>query len=281
MRLISSRDLSDLVKSLALRANFELPSDVRSRLEGALQEERCSLAKAALSDIVANFKMAEEDRLPICQDCGLAVVFVDWGQEAVLEGASLQEAVDLGIREAYAEGYLRKSVVYDPIYDRRNSMDNTPAVVHLTMVPGDRVEVVVAPKGMGSENMSRIGMLKPADGEAGVIDFIVSTVSQAGPNPCPPVVVGAAVGGNFEQAALGAKRALLRPMGQRNRDPRYARLEEECLHRINRLGIGAGGYGGVITALDVRIEQLPTHIAGMPVAVNLCCHALRHAKGVI
>ncbi|MCX7829238.1 MAG: fumarate hydratase, partial [Thermanaerothrix sp.] len=206
VRSIRSRDLSDLVRSLALKANFELPPDVKDSLKRALRDERCELAGEALSDIVANFEIAQADRLPICQDCGLAVVFVEWGQEAVLEGSSLQEAVDQGIREAYLEGYLRKSVVYDPIYERRNSMDNTPAVVHLNMVPGDRVEVTVAPKGMGSENMSRIAMLKPADGEGGVIDFIVDTVRQAGPNPCPPVVVGVAVGGTFEQAAIWAKK---------------------------------------------------------------------------
>jgi len=280
-RLIDSDELSRLVRDLALKANFVLPRDVRDVLSSALELERVELARSALEDLVLNFQMAEAEKMPICQDCGLAVVFVDWGQEVLLTGGSLQEAVDRGIRDAYLEGYLRKSVVYDPIYDRRNSFDNTPAVIHLRMVPGDRVEVTVAPKGMGSENMSAIRMLKPADGEEGVLRFIEEVVSSAGPNSCPPVVVGVAVGGNFETAPLWAKRALLRPMGQRNPDPRYARLEEEALRRINRLGIGAGGYGGLVTALDVRIEALPTHIAGMPVAVNLCCHALRHAKGVI
>lgn len=281
VRLIHVREISDLVRELALKANFELPADVGEGLEDAFRRERCQLARDALDDVNKNWKMALRDRMPICQDCGLAVVFVDWGQEAALVGGSLQEAVDMGISEAYREGYLRKSVVYDPIYDRCNTGDNTPAVVHLSMVPGDIVEVTVAPKGMGSENMSRIGMLKPADGEEGVLEFIVDTVRMAGPNSCPPVVVGVAVGGNFETAPLWAKRALLRPMGDRHPDPRYARLEEDALGRINRLGIGAAGYGGTVTALDVRINPLPTHIAGMPVAVNLCCHALRHAKGGI
>ena len=281
MRVLPAPHLIETVRSLALEANRILPPPVLRALEDAADREVLPLPRSVLGDLTENARLAREGSLPLCQDCGLAVVFLSWGQEVLLEGASLREAVDEGIRRAYREGYLRKSVVADPLFDRANTGDNTPAVVHLELVPGDRVEVTVAPKGMGSENMSRLALLRPADGDEGVLRFLEETVRLAGPNPCPPVVLGVGLGGNFETVALAAKKALLRPLGQPHRDPRYAALEAEALRRINALGIGPGGYGGATTALAVHLSFLPTHIAGMPAAVNFCCHALRHASGVL
>ena len=281
MRVLPAPHLIETVRSLALEANRILPPPVLRALEDAADREVLPLARSVLGDLTENARLAREGSLPLCQDCGLAVVFLSWGQEVLLEGASLREAVDEGIRRAYREGYLRKSVVADPLFDRINTGDNTPAVVHLELVPGDRVEVTVAPKGMGSENMSRLALLRPADGEEGVLRFLEETVRLAGPNPCPPVVLGVGLGGNFETVALAAKKALLRPLGRPHPDPRYAALEREALARINRLGIGPGGYGGATTALAVHLDPLPTHIAGMPVAANLCCHALRHASAAL
>ena len=281
MRVLPAPHLIETVRSLALEANRILPPPVLRALEDAADREVLPLPRSVLGDLTENARLAREGSLPLCQDCGLAVVFLSWGQEVLLEGASLREAVDEGIRRAYREGYLRKSVVADPLFDRVNTGDNTPAVVHLELVPGDRVEVTVAPKGMGSENMSRLVLLRPADGEEGVLRFLEETVRLAGPNPCPPVVLGVGLGGNFETVALAAKKALLRPLGRPHPDPRYAALEREALARINRLGIGPGGYGGATTALAVHLDPLPTHIAGMPVAVNLCCHALRHASATL
>ena len=281
MRVLPAPHLIETVRSLALEANRILPPPVLRALEDAADREVLPLPRSVLGDLTENARLAREGSLPLCQDCGLAVVFLSWGQEVLLEGASLREAVDEGIRRAYREGYLRKSVVADPLFDRANTGDNTPAVVHLELVPGDRVEVTVAPKGMGSENMSRLVLLRPADGEEGVLRFLEETVRLAGPNPCPPVVLGVGLGGNFETVALAAKKALLRPLGRPHPDPRYAALEREALARINRLGIGPGGYGGATTALAVHLDPLPTHIAGMPVAANLCCHALRHASATL
>ena len=281
MRVLPAPHLIETVRSLALEANRILPPPVLRALEDAADREVLPLARSVLGDLTENARLAREGSLPLCQDCGLAVVFLSWGQEVLLEGASLREAVDEGIRRAYREGYLRKSVVADPLFDRVNTGDNTPAVVHLELVPGDRVEVTVAPKGMGSENMSRLVLLRPADGEEGVLRFLEETVRLAGPNPCPPVVLGVGLGGNFETVALAAKKALLRPLGRPHPDPRYAALEREALARINHLGIGPGGYGGATTALAVHLDPLPTHIAGMPVAANLCCHALRHASATL
>lgn len=281
VRVLPAPHLIETVRSLALEANRILPPPVLRALEDAADREVLPLPRSVLGDLTENARLAQEGSLPLCQDCGLAVVFLSWGQEVFLEGASLREAVDEGIRRAYREGYLRKSVVADPLFDRVNTGDNTPAVVHLELVPGDRVEVTVAPKGMGSENMSRLALLRPADGEEGVLRFLEETVRLAGPNPCPPVVLGVGLGGNFETVALAAKKALLRPLGRPHPDPRYASLEREALARINRLGIGPGGYGGATTALAVHLDPLPTHIAGMPVAVNLCCHALRHASATL
>ena len=281
MRVLPAAQLVERIRELALEANRVLPGPVLRALKEGRDREPLPLARSVLEDLLENARIAREESLPLCQDCGLAVVFLSWGQEVLLEGSSLREAVDEGVRRAYREGYLRKSVVADPLFDRVNTGDNTPAVVHLELVPGDRVEVTVAPKGMGSENMSRLVLLRPADGEEGVLDFLVEAARAAGPNPCPPVVLGAAVGGNFETVALAAKKALLRPLGRPHPDPRYAALEREALARINHLGIGPGGYGGATTALAVHLDPLPTHIAGMPVAANLCCHALRHASATL
>ena len=239
------------------------------------------IAKQAFSDILENAKLAAEKKMPICQDCGLAVVFIDIGQDLHVVGGDIEDAVNEGVRRAYIGGYLRKSVVKDPLFRRENSGDNTPAVIHWKVSTGKDIKITVSPKGMGSENMSRIYMLKPADGAEGVIRSVVETVKIAGPNPCPPIVLGIGIGGNFETVAFAAKKALLKPEGVRHNIPEYAEMERQILERVNALGIGPGGYGGMTTVLDVHIETLPTHIAGMPVAVNICCHALRHAEGTI
>ena len=279
MRVVDVKALEELVRDLALEANFRLSPDMARSLEEAGCEETSSVGRSVLEDLRQNCRIAEEDGVPLCQDCGLAVVFLDVGEEVAFSRGGVEEAVHAGIRQAYREGYLRKSVISDPLFDRRNTGDNTPAVLHLRWIPGDRIRVTVAPKGMGSENMSALKMLRPADGEAGVRSFVVETVAAAGPNACPPVVVGVGVGGNFETAPLAAKRALLRPCGTPHGDPRYAALERQLLAEINALGIGPAGYGGAVSALAVHVEWLPTHLAGLPVAVNLCCHANRHAAG--
>ena len=278
---VKAEAVTELVHDLALRANILLPQGIKKLLEEAAERESLPLAQAVMQDITKNAELAAQKKMPICQDCGMAVVFVKLGQELQVTGGSLREAIDLGVRRAYQEGYLRKSVVRDPLFERKNTGDNTPAIIHWDIVPGHDIEITISPKGMGSENMSRIWMLKPADGAEGVMKAVVDTVDSAGSNPCPPVVVGIGIGGNFETAPLAAKQALVREDGMRNQNPRYAAMELELLKRINSLGIGPGGCGGRTTALDVRIEVLPTHIAGMPVAVNLCCHALRHASGKI
>lgn len=274
-------EITALVCELALKANMVLPEGIKRMLHDARDKEIMPLAKQAFSDILENAELAAQKNMPICQDCGLAVVFVEIGQELSIRDGSIEDAVNDGIRMAYKEGYLRKSVVKDPLFRRENSGDNTPAVIHWKITPGKDIKITVSPKGMGSENMSRIFMLKPADGAEGVIRSVVEAVKTAGPNPCPPVVLGIGIGGNFETVALAAKRALLKPEGVRHPITEYAEMEKEILKRVNELGIGPGGYGGMTTALDVHIETLPTHIAGMPVAVNFCCHALRHAEGKI
>ncbi|HPJ25732.1 MAG TPA: fumarate hydratase [Synergistaceae bacterium] len=278
MSCISVSRIRDTVRSLALQAAFELPGDISLALEEGLEKEESPLGRAVFEDLLRNRDIARKEGIPLCQDCGMAVLFVDLGESVHLEGGSLEEALQEGIRAAYTEGYLRKSVVRDPLFDRKNTGDNTPAIIHYRRVPGNRISITVAPKGMGSENMSRIYMLRPADGEEGVLEKVVETVALAGPNPCPPLVLGICVGGNFETAPLGAKRALLRPLGQPHPDLRYAALERRILEACNDLGIGPGGYGGSVTVLGVAIEDLPTHIAGMPLAINVCCHALRHAS---
>lgn len=278
---IEASEITKMVYDLSLKANRVLPESLKKIIGTASDREKMPLAKQAFSDILENAKLAEEKSLPICQDCGLAVVFVEIGQDLCVKGGSIEDAINEGVRRAYIDGCLRKSVVKDPLFRRENSGDNTPAVIHWKVCSGSDIRITVSPKGMGSENMSRIYMLKPADGAEGVIRSVVETVKIAGPNPCPPIVLGIGIGGNFETVALAAKRALLKPEGVRHNIPEYAEMEREILKRVNALGIGPGGYGGVTTALDAHIETLPTHIAGMPLAVNICCHALRHAEGMI
>lgn len=276
---ITAQEISDKVCELALTANMYLPEDVERTLKAARESEKLPRAQTLYDEIIENAKLAAEKYMPICQDCGMAVLFIELGQDLHVEGGDLEEALNDGVRRAYSEGYLRKSVVRDPLADRRNTGDNTPAVIHLKIVPGNAIDITITPKGMGSENMSRIYMLKPADGADGVVKAVVETVREAGSNPCPPIVIGVGLGGNFETAPLAAKEALLVPCGVRNEIEFYANLEEKILREVNKLGIGPAGCGGTMTALDVHIAARPTHIAGMPVAVNICCHALRHAHG--
>ncbi len=277
MRELDVREITDAVRRLAIEANTELGPDVIEAFRRFREAEKSPNGRDVLEQLLENARIAREDRLPLCQDTGFAVVFVDLGQDVHLTGGDLYAAVDEGVRQGYREGYLRKSIVADPLR-RRNTGDNTPAVVHLRMVPGDRVRITFAPKGGGSENMSGIAMLKPADGVEGVKRFVIDRVREAGPNPCPPTIVGVGIGGTFEVAALLAKRAALRPVGDRNPDPFYAGLEEELLAEVNRLGIGPAGLGGTTTSLDVHIEVHPCHIASLPVAVNIQCHSARHKE---
>lgn len=279
MRTITAREITDTIARLCIEANRTLSPDMTNALTNARAAEPWPVAKAALDTICQNLDVAKETGLPICQDTGMAVVFADIGQEVFIEG-NFEQAVHDGVAKGYTEGFLRKSVVADPIR-RGNTGDNTPAVIHTRLVPGDRVRLTVAPKGFGSENMSRIAMLKPAQGKEGVMDFIVETVRLAGPNPCPPIVVGVGIGGTFELCAMLAKQALLRGVGTHHPDPYYAEMEQTLLTRINALGIGAQGFGGKTTALGLQIETYPTHIAGMPVAVNISCHVTRHKEAVL
>jgi fumarate hydratase subunit alpha len=279
MRIIPAELITRAVKRLCVEANQNLPEDVRRRIGKALEKETWPAARDVLEKIITNFELAGTREMPICQDTGMACVFLEIGGEVHIEG-DLREAVDEGVRQGYEEGFLRKSVVRDPL-NRVNTGDNTPAMLYLDMVPGDRVALTVAPKGFGSENMSRIRMLRPSDGVQGVIDFVTETVEEAGPNPCPPVVVGVGIGGTFDKAALLAKKALLRPLDTPNPDPFYRELENTLLDRINALGIGPQGFGGAATALGVAIETMPTHIAGLPCGVNINCHVARHAREVL
>ena len=277
MRELNAAAITDAVARMCIQANTVLPEDVKAAIAAARQAEDWPVAQDVLDRIIENYSIGQG--IPICQDTGMACVFLKVGQEVHITG-DLTAAVNEGVRRGYAEGYLRKSVVRDPL-DRVNTGDNTPAMVYTELVPGDRVEITVAPKGFGSENMSRIAMLKPSDGLEGVKRFIVDAVEQAGPNPCPPIVVGVGIGGTFDKCALLAKQALLRPLGSHNDNPFYAALEDELLERINSLGIGPQGFGGHTTALAVNIETLPTHIAGLPCAVNINCHVTRHVKEVL
>ena len=279
MREIKACQITEAVKRLCIEANCHLPQDVKSCIETSYAAEDWDAAKEILERIMENYKIADAHDRPICQDTGVACVFLKIGQEVHIAG-DVTEAVNEGVRQGYGEGYLRKSVVRDPL-DRVNTGDNTPAMLYFELVPGDKLEITVAPKGFGSENMSRIAMLRPSDGLQGVKDFVVRTVEEAGPNPCPPIVVGVGVGGTFDKAAYLAKKALMRPADVRNSDPFYANLEQELLERINALGIGPQGFGGKTTALAVNIEQYPTHIAGLPVAVNINCHVTRHKTEVL
>ena len=280
MRTIPVSQITDAVKEMCIEANLFLTKDMEEALKQAQKSEEAPLGRSVLDQLCQNLQIAGEDSIPICQDTGMAVVFLEVGQEVHFEGGVLEDAVNEGIRRGYTEGCLRKSVVSDPLI-RENTKDNTPGVIHYSIVPGDRVKITVAPKGFGSENMSRIFMLKPADGEEGVKNAVLTAVKEAGPNACPPMVVGVGIGGTFEKCALLAKQALTRPLDQRSEIPWVRAMEEELLERINRSGIGPGGLGGTTTALGVNISTYPTHIAGLPVAVNICCHVNRHAVRTI
>lgn len=279
MREIAAAEVSALVSRLYQEANFILPPDVISAIEEALLRESSPLGREVLETLLQNAEIAARRRVPLCQDTGLAVVFAEIGQDVHLAGASLQEAVDAGISQAQREGYLRASVVRGPCFDRVNTGDNAPAVLHAEMVPGDDVKISVLPKGAGSENMSRLAMLRPADGVEGIVEFAVETVEAAGANPCPPVFLGIGVGGTMDRAALLSKKALLRPAGSPNSDPALAGLEKEIFAKVNGLGIGAAGLGGTVTCLGVAIEEYPCHMASLPVAVNIQCNSARRATG--
>ncbi len=280
MRNVHTDLLISNLKEMCIEANLELTDDVSSRIVYAAKNEESEIGKKILEQLVTNMKIASDEKIPICQDTGMAVVFLEIGQEVHIEGMDLTEAINEGVRQGYRDGYLRKSVVGDPLI-RKNTGDNTPAVIHTSIVPGDKVKMTVAPKGFGSENMSKIYMLKPADGEEGVKNAIIDAVKAAGPNACPPVVVGVGIGGTFEMSAILAKKALLRPLGERSSLPHIKAMEEEMFKTLNELKIGPGGFGGKTTALGINIETYPTHIAGLPVAVNICCHVNRHVTRVI
>ena len=280
MRTLNVSDITDNIKEMCIEANHYLTGDMKNALKTAVETEKAPLGKQVLEQLQENLKIAGEDIAPICKNTGMAVVFLEVGQEVHLTGGSLEEAVNEGVRRGYTEGFLRKSVVGDPIY-RENTKDNTPAVIHYEIVSGEQVKITVAPKGFGSENMSRVFMLKPADGLEGVKKAIITAVTEAGPNACPPMVVGVGIGGTFEKCAMMAKKALLRPIDQHSEIPYVKELEEELLEKINHSGIGPGGLGGTTTALAVNINTYPTHIAGLPVAVNICCHVNRHAVRVL
>ena len=273
---ISAESVTNVIREMFLEANTVLPEDMRALIRRSAAEERSPLGRSVLSEILGNIDLAEREKTPLCQDCGMAVVFLDLGQEVHISGGSLEAAVDEGVRQAYRDGYLRASVVSDPLFDRKNSKDNTPAILHVRIVPGSRIRITAAPKGFGSENMSRICMLKPADGAEGVKNAVIKTVLEAGPNSCPPVVVGVGIGGDFEKCAILAKKALTRPADETSGVAYVAEMEKEILNRVNKSGIGPAGLGGTVTALAVNIEVYPTHIAGLPVAINMCCHVDRH-----
>ncbi|MDD3361314.1 MAG: fumarate hydratase [Hespellia sp.] len=275
MRTINVNEITKNVKEMCIEANYYLSPDMNKAMKCAALEEESPLGKQILDQLGQNLKIAAEDMIPICQDTGMAVIFLEVGQEVHLEGGLLEDAVNEGVREGYVEGYLRKSVVNDPII-RENTKDNAPAVIHMKLVAGDKVKIKVAPKGFGSENMSRVFMLKPAQGIDGVKEAVLTAVLDAGPNACPPMVVGVGIGGTFEKCALMAKEALTREVGTHSQIPYVKELEEELLSKINGLGIGPGGLGGTMTALAVSINTYPTHIAGLPVGVNICCHVNRH-----
>ena len=280
MRSVCTDEITENIKEMCIEANHFLSEDMREVFEQSVREEKSPLGSQILGQLEENLKIAGEDMIPICQDTGMAVVFVKIGQEVHIEGGSLSEAIHEGVRRGYTEGFLRKSVVGDPI-ERVNAKDNTPAVIHYEITEGDKIDITVAPKGFGSENMSRVFMLKPADGLEGVKEAILTAVRDAGPNACPPMVIGVGIGGTFEKCALMAKHALTRNLKEKPEKEWVRELEEEMLVRINGLGIGPGGLGGTTTAFAVNIETYPTHIAGLPVAVNICCHVNRHAHRVI
>ncbi len=280
IREINVDKLTENISSMCIEANHILSEDMKCRLKEAVEKEESQLGKKILNQLQENLKIAKEDQIPICQDTGMTVVFLEVGQDVHFTGGSVEDAVNEGVRQGYVNGYLRKSVVKDPLI-RENTKNNTPAVIHYSIVPGDQVKITVAPKGFGSENMSRIFMLKPADGMDGVKNAVITAVREAGPNVCPPMVVGVGIGGTFEKCALLAKQALLRNVKEHSSIPYVKDMEEELLEKINGLGIGPGGLGGRVTALAVNINTYPTHIAGLPVAVNICCHVNRHVVRTI
>ena len=280
MREVNVSIITDNIKEMCIEANHFLTDDKKNVFENAVKKEESALGKQVLGQLEENLKVAGEDMIPICQDTGMAVVFINVGQDVHLTGGDITDAINEGVRRGYVDGYLRKSVVKDPIY-RENTKDNTPAVIHFNIVPGDKVDITVAPKGFGSENMSRVFMLKPADGIEGVKEAILTAVKDAGPNACPPMVVGVGIGGTFEKCAYLAKKALTRDLNEESPVEYVRDLEKEMLEKINKLGIGPGGLGGTQTALAINIETYPTHIAGLPVAVNICCHVNRHSHRVI
>ena len=281
IRKIEASVITETVKKLYMDMNYNIGSDIMCALENARNNESSDIGRSVLSQLIENNHIASDEQVPICQDTGMAVLFIEYGDHVIIEGGSFEDAVQEGVRRAYIDGYLRKSVVDDPVFDRVNTKDNTPAIIYTTIVPGNKINILAGCKGFGSENMSAIKMLTPSAGVDGVKNFILDAVRYAGPNPCPPIVVGVGIGGTFEKAAMLAKKATLRPINTRNCDERYAALEDELLCEINKMGFGPAGLGGDNTALGVNIEYFPKHIAGMPVAVNICCHASRHKETVI
>ena len=279
IREISNRKIIEVVRDLCIDANYNLGNDVLHAFDKAIEAEESATGIEVLKELKENARIAREEKAPICQDCGLAVVFIDIGQDVHITGGDLNDAINEGVRQGYEDGYLRKSACHP--FTRKNTGDNTPAIIHIQIVPGDKIKIVFAPKGGGAENMSRVTMLTPAAGIEGVKDFVVNRVKESGSNPCPPTVIGIGVGGTFERSAILAKKAILRDIGNRNSDPELATIEEEILTRINRLGIGPMGYGGNTTSFDVFLEIEPCHIASLPVAVNIQCHAGRHKEAII
>lgn len=275
MKEVHVSDITKNIRQLCIDANYYLPEDVKKKLEEYYASEKWEMAKGILGKILTNVEISKNENMPACQDTGMACIFVEMGQDVHIVGGNLEDAINEGVRQGYSEGYLRKSVVNDPI-ERINTKDNTPAIIYYDIVPGDKLKITVAPKGFGSENMSQLKMLKPADGLQGVKDFVLKVVKDAGPNPCPPIVVGIGVGGTFDKAANMAKKALMRSLDEENPNPFYAKLEKELLEEVNALGIGPQGFGGLTTAIAVNIESYATHIAGLPVAVNINCHVTRH-----
>lgn len=280
MRIVHTDAITKAIREMCIEANLYLTEDVRNRLKKASHMESSDIGKKILGQLEENLEIAQKDLIPICQDTGMAVVFISIGQEVQLEGNYLEDAINEGIRQGYEEGYLRKSVVSDPLL-RENTKDNTPGIIHYSIIPGDNVEITVAPKGFGSENMSRVVMLKPSDGEEGIKKAVLETIKLAGPNACPPMVIGIGIGGTFEKCAILAKKALTRNLEESSKEEHIKRLEQELLEEINQTGIGPGGLGGKTTALGVNIETYPTHIAGLPLAINVCCHVNRHVKRIL
>ena len=281
MRKIDAKIIKDTVKQLFLDCNYFIVDDVKNALKSALQTETSPVGREVIRQILENDEIAAREHIPMCQDTGMAVLFVEYGDKVVIENGSFAKAVEDGVREAYKDGFLRKSIVSDPVFERKNTGDNTPPVIHTTIVEGENIRITAGGKGFGSENMSQIKMFSPSAGIDGVKEFILDTVRHAGPNPCPPIVVGVGIGGTFEMCAQLAKKATFRSIDIRNNDTKYLQIEEELLNDINKMGFGPAGLGGRTTALAVNIETMPTHIAGMPVAVNICCHAARHKTAVI